>query len=213
MGGKSKGMERVVNRQAVDLIADVRNCRRCRVPPESYPIVSEYCGQRFFLLGQAPGKEELRQNRKFAGPAGRTLFRWFAQAGMGDESAIRRHLFICAVAHCWPGTREGSSDDLPPSAEMRGNCSGHVAALLELVDPDWVLAVGGYAQQAIFGAKRPLRELVGVVHQVVWGVRERNVLVLPHPSGLSRWLNDPVHRALHERGLGYLREAWQQGPR
>ena len=198
--GEKKKME--------SLIEEIRACRRCDLPSESYPIVSPYHGQKFFLLGQAPGKEEVRLNRKFAGPAGRTLFRWFARAGMGDEEIVRRHLFFCAVAHCWPGTRPGGSDDLPPSVVMRRNCANHVAALRERVDPDWVLAVGGYAQQEIFGARRPLHELVGRVHRIRWGTRLRHVLVLPHPSGLSRWLNDPAHQALHERGLKCLSEAW-----
>jgi hypothetical protein len=30
---------------------------------------------------------------------------------------------------------------------------------------------------------------------------------LPHPSGASRWLNDPAHRALLTRGLAHVRRA------
>ncbi len=194
---------------ATRLIAHVRACRACTLPPESYPIVTDYVGQRFFLLGQAPGKEELRQNRKFAGPAGRNLFKWFVEAGMGSEAHVRRHLFICAVAHCWPGTRTGSKDDRPPSAEMRRNCRAHVSALRDLVDPDWVVAVGGFAQKEVFGSQAPLDAVVGRVHEVQWGGRSRRVVVLPHPSGLSRWLNDPAHRSLHEAGLAALSAAWQ----
>ena len=32
------------------------------------------------------------------------------------------------------------------------------------------------------------------------------VLPLPHPSGVSRWLNDPANRARHRQALTLLRE-------
>ncbi len=52
------------------------------------------------------------------------------------------------------------------------------------------------------------------LEDVVGTAVERNgvvLLPLPHPSGVSRWLNDPAHQALLERGLQLLaglRERW-----
>jgi uracil-DNA glycosylase len=194
---------------AAEFTAEIRNCRRCTLPAESYPIAVPFCGQRFFLLGQAPGKEELRCNQPFAGPAGRNLFRWFADAGMGDEAHVRHNVFFSAVAHCWPGMRPGGRDDLPPSREMRRACLEHVLSELEAVDPDWVVAVGGLAQESIFGRRMPLDRAVGPVHTVTWGRRLRFVLVLPHPSGLSRWLNSPGNRLLHAQAMRTLASAWR----
>ena len=34
------------------------------------------------------------------------------------------------------------------------------------------------------------------------------LLPLPHPSGVSRWLNDPVHQRLHQQALEQL-SAWR----
>ena len=53
-----------------------------------------------------------------------------------------------------------------------------------------------------------LYEVVGRVHGVDWASRERHVVVLPHPSGLSRWLNRTEHRDLHRRSLEILGRAW-----
>ncbi len=80
------------------LIDEIRTCRRCPLPAESYPIAVPFTGQRFFLLGQAPGKDELKQNRPFSGPAGRNLFKWFQDAGLGNEDEVRARMFFSAVA-------------------------------------------------------------------------------------------------------------------
>lgn len=178
-------------------LAALRSCRACKLPPASYPIVAEYSGQRIMLVGQAPGKEELAQNRPFAGAAGRTLFKWFAEAGLGDEAAVRKRIYFSAVAHCWPGARPGSTDDLPPSPAMRKACRAHLAAEAALVAPRWVLAVGALGAAEVLGRRTPLGEAVGPVHRVEWMGAPRSAVVLPHPSGLSRWLNDPENRRRH----------------
>ncbi len=196
--------------EAGRLVRAIRRCRACDLPSESKPVAVEFTGQRFFLLGQAPGKEEIRRGLPFCGPAGRNLFRWFAEAGMGDEVTVRSRLFFCAVAHCWPGTRPGSSDDRPPSPAMRRACSAHVLAELALVDPDWVVAVGAMAATAVFGRAVGLADTVGPAHRVAWGGRERSVIVLPHPSGLSRWLHAEAHRRAHAEAMQALARAWAE---
>jgi uracil-DNA glycosylase len=50
------------------------------------------------------------------------------------------------------------------------------------------------------------------LEEVVGEVVERNgahLLPLPHPSGVSRWLNDLEHQALLARGLNRL-SRWRQ---
>lgn len=51
----------------------------------------------------------------------------------------------------------------------------------------------------------PLEELVGT-----WREQDgRRLMPLPHPSGVSRWLNLPAHRALLERSLAQL-SVWRE---
>lgn len=178
-------------------LARISTCRACTLPQNSHAVVAEYTGQQILLVGQAPGKEELVQNRPFAGAAGRTLFKWFAEAGIGDEALVRSRIYFTALAHCWPGSRPGSSDDLPPSRAMRAACRGHLEAEAAVVAPEWIVCVGAMSAAELLGGRRPLGEVVGPVHQVTWLGAKRKVVVLPHPSGLSRWLNDPENRRRH----------------
>jgi uracil-DNA glycosylase len=77
------------------------------------------------------------------------------------------------------------------------------------VKPALLLCVGTLAH-ARFLRGRGLDEIVGRawdVHGLVIDGAPRTppaLLPLPHPSGQSRWLNDPAHVALLERALERL---------
>jgi uracil-DNA glycosylase len=76
---------------------------------------------------------------------------------------------------------------------------------LQLVDPAVVLLVGKMAIDTVLGRK-PLAETVGTVHE-----RDgRTWLALPHPSGVSRWLNQPQNQALLQTGLDRLSDLREQ---
>ena len=68
--------------------------------------------------------------------------------------------------------------------------------------PRVVLLVGTLAIERFWG-KVPLSDVVGTSR--VDG--ERVLIPLPHPSGASRWLNDPENRERLARALGVVRRA------
>jgi len=59
------------------------------------------------------------------------------------------------------------------------------------------------AIEAFFGKVR-LEEVIGTYEERD-GMR---LLPLPHPSGVSRWLNDPAHQKLLQQALGLL-SSWR----
>ena len=71
---------------------------------------------------------------------------------------------------------------------------------LRLLRPRLIITVGGLAARAIIGA-RTLTECVGKSYLVDGAI----VIPLPHPSGASGWLNDPVNRARLGKALTHAR--------
>jgi uracil-DNA glycosylase len=52
----------------------------------------------------------------------------------------------------------------------------------------------------VFLGKVRLEEVIGTFEE-----RDGMLLLpLPHPSGVSRWLNDPAHQRLHQQALEQL---------
>jgi len=177
-------------------------------------VFSGRAGQRIMLIGQAPGPVEQDVERPFAGRAGRQLVRWMVRAGFRDEADFRDRVYITSTTTCFPGRRpDGSGDRRPTPAEV-GLCAPWLDGALEQLRPRLVITVGGLATSRVLGSGK-LEALVGHVfdgddpHGVAVdgepGERARLVLPLPHPSGQSRWLNDPARTALLDRALERLR--------
>ncbi|MCM2315541.1 MAG: uracil-DNA glycosylase [Thermoanaerobaculia bacterium] len=145
------------------------------------------------LVGQAPGPRERDSGRPFAHTAGKRLFEWFASLGVA-ESRFREEIHIAAVARCFPGRAPGGGDR-PPSKLEIANCSQHLDRELHLLGPELVIAVGGMAAKELAGSAE-LGTMVGPLHRCKRAGAVFDVVVLPHPSGRSTWLNVDRNRAL-----------------
>ena len=193
-----------------------RRCHRCvdaGFIPAARPVFSGAAGQRVLLVGQAPGPVEVDEHRPFAGRAGRQLMRWFQRAGFEGEDDVRQRIYMTSMTTCFPGRNTAGDGDRRPSAREVALCSPWLDAVLELLQPRIIIPVGSLALTRFLPAQRldgsvgrafaPDGAEVGVpppadLHQVL--------LPFPHPSGQSRWLNDPSRAALLGHSLVLLRD-------
>ncbi|HEY6380006.1 MAG TPA: uracil-DNA glycosylase [Candidatus Dormibacteraeota bacterium] len=201
--------------QLVELVAAHRACRRCVAAghlERAHPVFSgRSAKQRILLVGQAPGPIETDTGRPFAGRAGRQLMRWLTRTGFADEAGVRAQVWITSVTTCFPGRRPDGSGDRRPSPAEVALCAPWLDSVLALLAPRLVVPVGSLALQRIVGPGRRLDDTVGAVLdgsgrllQPGAAAPERVVVALPHPSGQSRWLNDPGRVALLEDALQRL---------
>jgi uracil-DNA glycosylase family 4 len=181
-------------------------CRACHVCvdagfiPEANPTFSGEWGAPFFLVGQAPGPAERESRRPFSGRAGKELDRWMLRAGFASADEFRRLTYIAALMRCFPGRNRTGTGDLRPPPAAVANCAHWLEAELELLEPRVLILVGQMAIARFLGPGT-LEERVG---RTFGG---KPVMVpLPHPSGQSRWLNDPANRKRLERALAQLSE-------
>ncbi|MGQ0713522.1 MAG: uracil-DNA glycosylase [Gemmatimonadaceae bacterium] len=182
-------------------------CRQCgHADARVLPIISEAVRPRVMLVGQAPGKSELTDRRAFTGRAGRTLFRWLERAGL-DEATFRREVYIAAITRCYPGPSASGRGDRVPSLEEQARCAPWLEAELDLIRPEVIIPVGRLAIDRFLDTE-PLDRLVGVMHATRVRGRSVRVLPLPHPSGASSWVNAPANRALLDRALDHLAQAF-----
>ena len=162
-------------------------------------------GDRLFIIGQAPGHLSVERGRPFSGPGGRVLDGWLQRAGFAP-GALWHEVYISAMTKCDPGKNARGGGDRKPSPAEVALCRPFLIAELDLVRPRAIALVGGMAIEAFLGPSK----LADVIGQRF----ERNgvlLLPLPHPSGVSRWLNEPAHQALLARALDLLagcRRAW-----
>jgi len=68
-----------------------------------------------------------------------------------------------------------------------------------------VIAVGTLAAAQLVGISQ-LKDAVGRLHRAERAGRKFDVVVLPHPSGRSTWLNKPENAKLLRKSLELIRK-------
>jgi uracil-DNA glycosylase family 4 len=184
----------------------IRSCRLCQEHGyirEAHPIVSGRAADRILVIGQAPGHRSIAKDLPFSGPGGRILQKWLEQAGF-PPGYLHEHTYLSSLTRCDPGRNPRGNGDRRPSPQEVALCKPYLDAELELLHPRVVLLVGTMAIEAFFGKGR-LEDIIGTFE-------ERDgmfLLPLPHPSGVSRWLNEPEHMELLRKALEILAE-WRE---
>src|SRR6266576_1211808 len=181
----------------------MRACRLCQEHgyiPVAQPLEGGRATDRIMVIGQAPGHRSVAKGRSFRGPGGSILQKWLEQAGF-PPGYLHAHIYLSSLTHCDPGRNPRSNGDRRPSPQEIALCRPFLEAELRLVKPKVVLLVGTMAIETFFGKAR-LEDVIGTFRE------QDGMLLLPlaHPSGVSRWLNEPAHQKLHQKALGILAE-------
>jgi len=163
------------------------------------PVVGAVAGAQVMLVGQAPGPHEADSRKPFAYTAGRRLFSWMADLGV-DEETFRERVYIAAVIRCFPGKDAKSGGDRVPDEGEIARCGEHLDREVMILKPKLVIAVGTLASQQFIGIAQ-LKDAVGRMHRAKRAGRTFDVVVLPHPSGRSTWLNKAENAALMRESL------------
>lgn len=182
---------------------EILACRKCECAGylwEAHPIAGGRPSASVLVIGQAPGVRSMVRRAHFMGPGGELLREWLARGGI-PRAQQDNAVYFSSLTRCFPGPApRGAAGDRKPSPPEIALCAPYLERELALLDPPLVLLVGAMAIDRFLG-RAPLRERVGTLIEK----DGRHWLPLPHPSGVSRWLNDPENKKLVDDGLGLMR--------
>ena len=105
---------------------------------------------KLVLMGEAPGTEEDRQGIPFVGPGGQLLDKMLASIGLSREEVYISNTVFWRP----PGNRT-------PSAGEISICQPFVERMLELIDPEMLLTVGGPATHSLLAQRGSISRLRG----------------------------------------------------
>ncbi len=191
-----------------ELHAEMRMCHRCleagfSVTPGA--VFSGPASAHFLIVGQAPGASETATGRPFNGSSGQRLFGWLEEAGW-EEGTFRATQYITAITKCYPGKSSGGKGDRAPTREEQAICAPFLQRELDLVQPRVIVPVGSLAVGRFLGQTR-LSDVVGTVIDEPDG---RSIVPLPHPSGVSLWLNRSENQERVRQALVHLQRLHHQ---
>ena len=152
----------------------VRSCTRCPVLVQSRTQTVFGVGNpdaRLCFVGEAPGADEDRLGEPFVGRAGQLLNRMIEAMGMK-----RSDVYICNVIKCRP-----PQNRTPDLTEVR-NCADFLDEQLNIIQPEFICALGSVAAKRLLGAGMALSKARGRVFRYLGA----KVVVTYHPAYLLR---------------------------
>ncbi len=202
-----------------DLHEAIYNCKLC----EKYGYYAEKVQPKWdpskmhrttihrwgMLIGQAPGRSELREQKAFQGRAGGKLGKWLLQAGFSEEQILGQitpQLLRTSVTKCYPGKHR--RNDRKPTGKETELCAPFLRQQIRLIRPRVLIPMGMAAINWFFPETRRLEEVVGRKRFWSQGPSDSAVICLPHPSPGSRWLNTGTNQELLGTALRLLHQLW-----
>lgn len=130
---------------------------------------------RIMLVGEAPGREEDMQGVPFVGRSGQLLDRILAAIGL-DRTSV----YIANVVP-WrpPGNRT-------PTPQETATCRPFLDRQIELVDPDFLICLGGAAAKELMHTNEGILRLRGHWRDFNSGKRTIHAMATLHPAYLLR---------------------------
>ncbi len=166
------------------LIATVAACRTCPAMEGRRRVLTRANGNinaRVLFIAEAPGRGGAeRTGIPFSGDfSGRTFERLLDTVGWSRDD-----IFITNAALCNPQGPTGANR--PPTRQELANCSGHLRATLDLIDPPVVATLGAVALGALDRiARHGLKLTEARGRPVAWHGRILFPLFHPSPKVLA----------------------------
>ena len=130
---------------------------------------------RVMFVGEAPGFEEDIQGLPFVGRSGQLLDRMMAAIGLDRTSAY--------IANVIPWRPPGNRTPTPQETEI---CRPFIERQIALVDPDFLVLLGGASAKQILRAEQGISKLRGRWRDYETGRRTIRALATLHPAYLLR---------------------------
>ena len=190
---------------------EIRRCTRCVAAgfiADAYPVLFGSPAARVMILGQAPGPTAMERPLPYTGASGKTLQSWLQRAGF-DAGTLHdpARFYLTSTTKCFPGRASSGKGDRAPSRREVELCRAHLDTELRWVRPELILPLGRLAIGTMLSSSRrdALASIVGDAYPAEYpAAGAALVLPLPHPSGVSRWHNEPANQARLNAALAWL---------
>jgi uracil-DNA glycosylase family 4 len=175
----------------LNILADIGDCKRCRLHEARHKIVFGSGNEqaRLLFVGEGPGADEDAQGLPFVGRAGQLLTQMIEGTASKEGIPIQRpDVYICNVVKCRP------PENRTPQPDEMEICGQFLYRQLQTIRPKAICLLGGTAAKAVLNTKESVTGMRGKWHK--W--RDIPVMVTYHPSYLLRAYNQSAKKEAWE---------------
>ncbi len=156
-----------------DLYNEIHTCLNCQLGKtrNSFVFGTGNPNADIMIIGEAPGADEDEQGKPFVGRAGQLLTKILTAIDLS-----RDEVFIGNIIKCRP-----PNNRRPEQAEI-DECKPYLDKQIELIQPEFILALGATAIESLTGKKHKMGDVRGEVMDY-HGIK---MIVTYHPAYLLR---------------------------
>ncbi len=166
------GPERMAALGAVQ--AEIGDCTRCPLAYGGRRTIVFGDGDpkaKLMFVGEGPGADEDAQGLPFVGKSGQLLNNMIGAMGLGREQ-----VYVANIVKCRPPSNRA------PEPVEANTCTQFLVKQIDIVQPQFIVALGSTAATYLLGVKQSLASLRGRFHKV----RGAQVAITYHPAFLLR---------------------------
>jgi len=129
------------------------------------------------------------------------MWDWFATIGLTREQAYEIFDFDALIDH---GTVRAKKGRVPPNSEQMRTYRPTLIKNVEKLKPKLIIPIGNLAIRQVLDQNVLLEDVIGKeIKTKPFGIldNEATIIPLPHPSGVSLWLNSAYNKKLLEQAL------------
>jgi uracil-DNA glycosylase len=156
-----------------ELFQKIHNCRKCPLGDtrKNFVFGAGNPNADIMIIGEAPGADEDEQGEPFVGRAGQLLTKILSAINLSREE-----VFIANILKCRPPANR------KPLPSEEDECEPFLQKQIELIQPQFILALGLTAVDRLLKKKNKMGEIRGSVMEY-HGIK---MLVTYHPAALLR---------------------------
>ncbi len=186
---------------------NILNCYKCKsqVGETFHKTDIHHRGDagRVVIIGQQPGKQEIKKGLPFSGKTGQRLDSWLIECG-ANPLQPREGIYTTSIVKCYGGKKHLKL--------MSSNCENFLSEQLRIIKPELIITLGKHAFFAIDVSRQTYAESLCKLYPSKNHILFTNFgfhyihLPWPHPSGLNRWHNSPSNKKLLTASFEFVKE-------
>jgi len=160
--------------KSLDVLYDnIHSCMKCELGKTRNQFVfgTGNPNAKIMIIGEAPGADEDEQGKPFVGRAGKLLTKIIEAIDFKRED-----VFIANIIKCRPPKNR------KPEAEEVEHCEPYLQKQIELINPEFILALGLTAIDTLLKKKHVMKDSRGQMYEY----HGRKLMVTYHPAALLR---------------------------
>jgi len=152
------------------------------------PGINRGDGHDLFIVGQAPGRTEVKSRRAFSGGSGSRLDNWLVACGRPAKEP-RKGVYLTSILKC-PMNKPSDFTG------MARRCKHFLVSQLEIIQPRILITLGKESFDFLKLEDGEYTDMIGKIYYPAHGALISHhpytaIVHWPHPSGLNRWHNEP----------------------